>query len=60
MRLLALHLKDAIERGAEVKVLAGDYLFVTQPEGLQALRDIDPRLEARLWERKEQKQGPLQ
>ncbi|WP_042200848.1 DEAD/DEAH box helicase family protein [Paenibacillus camerounensis] len=49
VRLLAPHLKKAIERGAEVKVLAGDYLFVTQPEGLQALHDIDPQLEARLW-----------
>lgn len=49
VRLLAPHLKSAIERGAEVKVLAGDYLFVTQPEGLKALREIDDRLEARLW-----------
>lgn len=49
VRLLAPHLKSAIERGAEVKVLAGDYLFVTQPEGLQLLCDIDERLEARLW-----------
>ena len=49
VRLLAPHLKSAIERGSEVKVLAGDYLFVTQPEGLQALREIDDRLEARLW-----------
>jgi superfamily II DNA or RNA helicase/HKD family nuclease len=49
VRLLAPHLKNAIERGADVKMLAGDYLFVTQPEGLQALLEIDPRLEARLW-----------
>lgn len=49
VRLLAPHLKGTIERGAEVKVLAEDYLFVTQPEGLQALHDIDTRLEARLW-----------
>jgi superfamily II DNA or RNA helicase/HKD family nuclease len=49
VRLLAPHLKGAIERGAEVKVLAGDYLFVTQPEGLRALLNIDARLEARLW-----------
>ncbi|WP_281884797.1 DEAD/DEAH box helicase family protein [Paenibacillus sp. YYML68] len=49
VRLLAPHLKRAIERGAEVKVLAGDYLFVTQPEGLRALCAIDARLEARLW-----------
>lgn len=49
VRLLAPHLKGAIERGTEVKVLAGDYLFVTQPEGLRALLNIDARLEARLW-----------
>lgn len=48
-RLLAPHLKAAIDRGAEVKVLAGDYLFVTQPEGLRLLCGIDERLEARLW-----------
>jgi HKD family nuclease len=34
VKLLAPHLKQALENGAEVKVLAGDYLFVTQPEGL--------------------------
>lgn len=49
VRLLAPHLKAAVARGAEVKVLAGDYLFVTQPEGLHVLREIDTRLEARLW-----------
>lgn len=49
VRLLAPHLKRALDNGAEVKMLAGDYLFVTQPEGLRALREIDERLEARLW-----------
>ena len=49
VRLLAPYLKKALDNGAEVKVLAGDYLFVTQPEGLRALREIDDRLEARLW-----------
>ncbi len=49
VRLMAPHLKRALDRGAEVKLLAGDYLFVTQPEGLHALRAIDSRLEARLW-----------
>jgi len=49
VKLLAPHLKQALENGAEVKVLAGDYLFVTQPEGLKALIDVDRRLEARLW-----------
>lgn len=49
VRLLEPHLKEAIELGAEVKVLAGDYLFVTQPHALQALLEIDPRIEVRLW-----------
>jgi len=49
VRLLEQHLKVAIERGAEVKVLAGDYLFVTQPGALRALLAIDPRIEVRLW-----------
>lgn len=49
VRLLELYLKEAVERGAEVKVLAGDYLYVTQPDALQALLEIDPRIEVRLW-----------
>jgi superfamily II DNA or RNA helicase/HKD family nuclease len=49
VRFLAPHLKSALDHGAEVKVLAGDYLFVTQPEGLQTLYEIDERLEGRLW-----------
>jgi HKD family nuclease len=49
VKLLAPHLQEAIERGAEVKVLAGDYLYFTQPEGLASLLAIDPRIEARLW-----------
>lgn len=49
VRLLAPYLKEAINRSAEVKVLAGDYLFVTQPEGLRELCGIGPGLEARLW-----------
>ncbi|WP_127586126.1 DEAD/DEAH box helicase family protein [Paenibacillus koleovorans] len=49
VKLLAPHLKRALDQGAEVRVLAGDYLFVTEPEGLAALYELDPRLEARLW-----------
>jgi len=49
-RILAPYLKEAIERGAEVKILAGDYLFVSQPEGLRRLFDIDYRIEVRLWQ----------
>ncbi|MUT65718.1 DEAD/DEAH box helicase family protein [Paenibacillus sp. NEAU-GSW1] len=49
VRLLAPHLKEAMNRGAEVKLLAGDYLFVSQPEALRALLNIHPYIEARLW-----------
>lgn len=47
--LLAPHIKNALDRGAEVKMLAGDYLYITQPEGLLELIGIDERIEARLW-----------
>ncbi|TYR81842.1 DNA helicase [Priestia megaterium] len=43
-------LRDALEREAEVKLLAGDYLFVTQPQALQRLIDIHPNIEVRLWQ----------
>ncbi|MCQ4086569.1 DEAD/DEAH box helicase family protein [Saccharibacillus sp. JS10] len=49
VNLLAPHLKKALDRGAEVKMIAGDYLYITQPEGLRKLLSIDDRLEARLW-----------
>ncbi|KLU52983.1 hypothetical protein EL84_11405 [Paenibacillus sp. VT-400] len=32
-----------------VRMLAGDYLYITQPEGLRALCEVDPRIETRLW-----------
>jgi len=47
--LLEHPLKQALKRGAEVKLLAGDYLYVTQPEGLRACLAIDERMEVRLW-----------
>ncbi|MCD1261418.1 DEAD/DEAH box helicase family protein [Paenibacillus athensensis] len=49
VQMLAPHLKAAAERGADIKILCGDYLFITQPEGLRALVHIDARIEARLW-----------
>lgn len=42
-------LKAAAERGAEIKMCTGDYLFVTQPEALRMLLEIDSRIEVRLW-----------
>lgn len=49
VRLLQPYLKDAADRGAEIKILAGDYLFVTQPQALRRLLEVDERIEARLW-----------
>jgi superfamily II DNA or RNA helicase/HKD family nuclease len=49
VKLLQPHLKQAAERGADIKLLAGDYLFVTQPKALRRLLAIDERLELRLW-----------
>ncbi|MFJ7753721.1 DEAD/DEAH box helicase family protein [Peribacillus muralis] len=42
-------LKAAAEREAEIKVCTGDYLFVTQPDALRLLLEIDARVEVRLW-----------
>ncbi|WP_053366531.1 DEAD/DEAH box helicase family protein [Bacillus sp. FJAT-27245] len=42
-------LKAATERGADIKICTGDYLYITQPEALRALLDIDDRIQVRLW-----------
>lgn len=49
VRLLAPYLKAAIERGAEVRILAGDYLYITQPKALRTMLSLGSGLEARLW-----------
>jgi superfamily II DNA or RNA helicase/HKD family nuclease len=46
-------LKDALasaaKAGADIKICTGDYLHVTQPEGLAELLAIDDKIEIRLW-----------
>jgi superfamily II DNA or RNA helicase/HKD family nuclease len=49
VRLLKETLKKTAERGADIKICAGDYLFVTQPEALRELISIHPDIEVRLW-----------
>ncbi len=49
VHLLAPSLKRAAERGADIKICTGDYLYVTQPEALEKLLHIDQRIEIRLW-----------
>lgn len=42
-------LKKAAQRGSDIKICTGGYLFVTQPEALDNLLSIDDRIQARLW-----------
>lgn len=42
-------LKTAAEKDADIKICTGDYLFVTQPEALEELLNIDNRIEVRIW-----------
>ena len=49
VRLIAPYLRDAAARGADIKILTGDYLYVTQPQALAHFITIDPGIEVRLW-----------
>ncbi|UCZ54991.1 DEAD/DEAH box helicase family protein [Bacillus shivajii] len=49
VELLTPALKRAAERGADIKICTGDYMFVTQPEALEKLLHIDPNVEIRMW-----------
>jgi len=48
----AIHdaLKRAAERGVDIKICTGDYLFITQPEALRLLISIHNQIEVRLWQ----------
>ncbi len=41
-------LRKAAERGADIKICTGDYLFITQPEALKTLMNIHEKIEVRL------------
>ncbi|WP_226669718.1 DEAD/DEAH box helicase family protein [Metabacillus litoralis] len=49
VELLRNPLKTAAERGVDIKVCTGDYLYITQPEALRTLIDIHPEIEVRIW-----------
>ncbi|MCY0875693.1 MAG: DEAD/DEAH box helicase family protein [Firmicutes bacterium] len=49
VQLLAPHLHSAASRGAEIKILTGDYLYVTQPNALEALYAAHSSIEIRMW-----------
>jgi len=50
VRLVLPHLKEAAKNGAEIKILIGDYLHITQPEALELLFAELPKAEIRLYE----------
>ncbi|MFC0189447.1 DEAD/DEAH box helicase family protein [Fictibacillus aquaticus] len=47
--LLAPLLREAADRGAEIHICTGDYLFITQPDALDLLESINPNIEIRLF-----------
>ncbi|MDE4085388.1 DEAD/DEAH box helicase family protein [Planococcus maritimus] len=49
VRIVTPFLKEAADRGVPIKLLIGDYLFVTQPAALEMLLDELPSAEIRLW-----------
>ncbi|MFC4321312.1 DEAD/DEAH box helicase family protein [Litchfieldia salsa] len=49
VQLLKESLKQAADRGADIKICTGDYLFVTQPEALKELTTIHENIKVRLW-----------
>lgn len=42
-------LRRFLDTGGEVKLLTGDYLYITEPEALRMLLNLGPTLELRLW-----------
>src|SRR5690625_2536117 len=51
IKLIFDDLKFALEKGADVKILTGDYLFVTDPKALAKLLEIkNDNLEIRMWQ----------
>ncbi|MDN7227864.1 DEAD/DEAH box helicase family protein [Planococcus sp. N064] len=42
-------LRQAAEKGVPIKLLVGDYLFVTQPDALELLLEEVPSAEIRIW-----------
>lgn len=49
VELLKPHLEKAAKRGVDIKICTGDYLYITQPDGLNELINIHSDLEVRMW-----------
>ncbi|WP_017755042.1 DEAD/DEAH box helicase family protein [Calidifontibacillus oryziterrae] len=49
VELLKPYLEQAAKRGADIKICTGDYLYITQPDGLKELIEIHDEIEVRMW-----------
>ncbi|GHH99765.1 phospholipase D-like domain-containing protein [Neobacillus kokaensis] len=49
VQFIADALKKAAQNGADIKICTGDYLYITQPEALEALLSIDDMIGIRMW-----------
>lgn len=49
VELIKPYLEKAANRGADIKICTGDYLYITQPTGLIELAAIHKDVEVRLW-----------
>ncbi len=49
VRMILPILQQAAGKGVPIKLLVGDYLFVTQPEALRMLLEEVPKAEVRIW-----------
>jgi len=50
VKLVLSQLKAASARGCEIKILVGDYLYITQPDALELLLRELPGIELRLFQ----------
>ncbi|MCP8970844.1 DEAD/DEAH box helicase family protein [Ectobacillus ponti] len=49
VRLLREALRQAADRDADIKICTGDYLYITQPDALEELIHIHPKIEVRMF-----------
>ena len=50
VNLLLLHLQDVLDRGGRVRILTGDYLGISEPNGLRLLCDLSGDIQVRVYE----------
>jgi superfamily II DNA or RNA helicase len=50
LRLVEEHLRDLLDRGAQIRFLTGDYMGITDPRALLELLDLDGRIDLRAFQ----------